>query len=132
MSRRYASNAAASHRLSYTIVWCPKYRRPVLTEPYAARLETILRETAESHGWRVLSLTIMPEQVHIHVETGPTYSITEIVNLLKGRSSRTLREEYPALKSRLPTLWTRSYFAATTGTTSQAEIERFVEAQKGI
>ena len=73
----------------------------------------------------------MPDHLHLFVEADPTLSVAEIVNRFKGRSSRVLRQEFPHLRSRLPTLWSRSYFAATTGQVSEATIRRYIEAQKG-
>jgi putative transposase len=69
--------------------------------------------------------------VHLFVEANPTLCVAEIVNRLKGRTSRVLREEFPSLRSRLPSLWSRSYFAATTGHVAQETIRRCIEAQKG-
>lgn len=60
-----------------------------------------------------------------------TLGVAEIVNRLTGKSSRILRDEFPALRSRLPTLWSRSYFAATVGSASEETIRRHIEHQKG-
>ena len=69
--------------------------------------------------------------MHLFVEANPTLCVAEIVNRLKGRTSRVLREEFPSLRSRLPSLWSRSYFAATTGHVARETIRRCIEAQKG-
>ena len=60
-------------------------------------------------------LEVMPDHVHLLVHCDPQFGIHRLVKLLKGRSSRLLRQEYPSLRSRLPTLWTNSYFCATVG-----------------
>jgi putative transposase len=65
------------------------------------------------------------------VASDPTRCVAEIVNRFKGRTSRILRQEFPKLRSRLPPLWSRSYFAATVGAVSEATIPRYIEAQKG-
>jgi putative transposase len=65
------------------------------------------------------------------VESDPTRCVAEIVNRLKGHSSRVLRQEFSTLRSRLPTLWSRSYFAASIGHVSAATIERYIAQQKG-
>lgn len=131
MADRYAKNAGAVFALKYHLVWCPKYRRPVLGPPVEARLDELLRKTAATHGMVVRALEIMPDHVHLFVEADPTLCVAEIVNRLKGRTSRMLRNEFPSLRSRLPTLWSRSYFAATHGAVSEATIRRYIEAQKG-
>ena len=129
---RYARNAGAVFRLNFHIVWCPKYRRPVLGDPVDARLKELLAEVAVEHGMTIHTLEIMPDYVHLFVEADPTLCVSEIVNRFKGRTSRVLRDEFPFLRSRLPTLWSRSYFAFTVGAVSKAAIQHYVAAQKGV
>jgi putative transposase len=128
---RYAKNAGAVFSLKFHLVWCPKYRRPVLTPPVGGRLKALLAEIADDHGMTLHAAEVMPDHVHLFVEADPTLCVAEIVNRFKGRTSRLLREEFPALRSRLPTLWSRSYFAASVGAVSEATIRRYVAAQKG-
>ena len=130
-STRYRKNAGAVFSLKYHIVWCPKYRRPVLSEQIAQRLEELLNLKAEELGCKILSKEIMPDHVHLFVESDPTRCIAEIVNQMKGYSSHTLREEFPGLKSRLPTLWSRSYYAGSVGHVSETAIRKYIENQKG-
>lgn len=130
-STRYRKNAGAVFSLKYHIVWCPKYRRPVLSEQIAQRLEELLNLKAEELGCKILSKEIMPDHVHLFVESDPTHCIAEIVNQMKGYSSHTLREEFPGLKSRLPRLWSRSYYAGTVGHVNEATIRKYIENQKG-
>ncbi len=131
MPNRYAKNAGAVYALKYHVVFCPKYRRPVLAPPVDARLKELFAEIAAEHGIVVRAMEVMPDHLHLFVEADPTLCVAEIVNRLKGRTSRVLREEFPSLRSRLPTLWSRSYFAATTGHVSGAAIRAYIEAQKG-
>lgn len=72
----------------------------------------------------------MPDQVHLLVEVDPQYGVHHLVKAIKGRSSRVLREDFPWLRTRLPTLWTNSYFVATVGGVSLSVIKRYVEQQK--
>ena len=129
---RYTKNAGAVFSLKHHLVWCPKYRRSVLTPPVDARLKELLAEVATERGMTIHAVEVMPDHVHLFVESDPTLCVAEIVNRFKGRSSRVLRQEFPSLRSRLPTLWGRSYFAATVGDVSEATIRRYIEAQKGI
>ena len=128
---KYAKNAGAVFSLKYHLVWCPKYRRQVLVAPVDARLKEVLAAVSESHGWTLHTLEVMPDHVHLFVEADPTACAAEIVNRLNGASSRILRDEFPSLKSRLPTLWSRSYFAGTVGSVSEAVIRRYIDSQKG-
>jgi putative transposase len=131
MSPRYATNAGAVFSLKYHIVWCPKYRRKVLVRPVDSRLKALLREKAAALAVTIHQMEVMPDHVHVFVEAGPTICVAEIVNGLKGFTSHALREEFPFLKSRLPTLWSRSYYAGTVGSVSEAVVRKYIEAQKG-
>ena len=122
---RYAKNAGAVFSLKYHIVWCPKYRRPVLTGDVEIRLKELLHDIAAELSMTVHALEIMPDHVHVFVEADPRWAVTEIVNRLKGRTSRMLRQEFSELRSRLPTLWSRSYFASTVGAVSEKTIQRY-------
>lgn len=114
------------------LVWCPKYRRPVLTGAIAQRLEALLREKATELEMTVHALEIMPDHVHLFIEFDPRWSIAEIVNRLKGSTSRILREEFSSLRSRLPTLWSRSYYAGTIGHVSERTVRAYIDAQRGV
>jgi putative transposase len=131
-AERYAKNAGAVFSLKFHLVWCPKYRRPVLTSPVNERLKALLGEVAHEHGMTLHATEVMPDHVHLFVEADPTLCVAEIVNRFKGRTSRLLRQEFPFLRSRLPSLWSRSYFAASVGAVSEATIRRYIEAQKGV
>jgi putative transposase len=131
MDARYRHNAGATYSLKYHIVWCPKYRRAVLVEEVALRLQTLLAEKSAELGIEIHALEVRPDHVHLLVETDPTRCVAEIVNRLKGDSSRILRDEFPSLRSRLPTLWSRSYYAGSVGHVSAATVERYIADQKG-
>jgi putative transposase len=115
----------------YHVVFCPKYRRKVLTQPIDERLKVILAEQIERWGQDLIELEVMPDHVHLLVGCDPRFGIHRLVKLLKSYSSHALREEFPALKRRLPSLWTNSYFAATTGGVTLETLKRYVESQKG-
>jgi putative transposase len=128
---RYAKNVGAVFSLKYHLVWCPKYRRPVLVRPVDARLKALLKDVAREHEMTIHAAEVMPDHVHLFVEADPTLCVAEIVNRFKGRTSRLLRQEFVQLRTRLPTLWSRSYFAGTVGAVSEATIRRYIAAQKG-
>lgn len=131
MSERYAKNACAVFSLKYHVVWCPKYRRPVLVKPIDTRLKALLRQKSAELGLTIHVMEVMPDHVHLFVEGTPTVCVAEIVNGLKGFTSHALREEFPILKSRLPTLWSRSYYAGSVGSVSEAVVRKYIEGQKG-
>jgi putative transposase len=130
MWTRYAKNAGAVFSLKYHLVWCPNYRMPVLPESVAARLSDVIHRVADELEATIHVHEIMPDRVHLFVESDPRWSVAEIVNRLKGTSSRILRAEFPHLKSRLPTLWSKSYYAGTIGSVSEETVRHYIENQK--
>lgn len=131
MWQRYVKNAGAVFSLKYHLVWCPKYRRPVLTGEVAARMRELIEQVAVELEATIHVQEIMPDHVHLFVESDPRWSVAEIVNRLKGVSSRALRSEFPHLRSRIPTLWSRSYYAGTVGSVSEETVRNYIESQKG-
>ena len=128
----YKSNRHVVYSSKYHAVWCPKYRRQVLVGPIAKRLERLLRSLCGEIYVDVLALEIMPDHVHLLVEVDPQFGIHRLVKRLKGNTSHTLRQEFPSLKSRLPTLWTHSYFVSTVGGAPLSVIKQYVENQKDV
>jgi len=104
----------------------------VLLEGIAERLKQIISEVSSEHQAEVLSLEIMPDHVHLLVECDPQFGIHRLVRLIKGRSSRLLRQQFPLLKRRLPTLWTNSYFVSTVGGAPLSVIKQYIENQKHV
>ena len=128
----YKSNRNVYYSCKYHVVWCPKYRRKVLVEAVAERLATIIREVCQEHQAEIVSLEIMPDHVHMLVEVDPQFGIHRLVKLMKGRSSRLLRQAFPALKTRMPTLWTNSYFVSTVGGAPLSVMKQYIEHQKHV
>lgn len=125
----YCRTAGAVHSLGLHLVWCPKYRRPVLVGSVAVRLKELLRQKATERNWSIEALEVMPDHVHLLVRTGPDASPALVAHQCKGFTSRMLRSEFPHLRSRLPTLWSKSYFAASVGRVSEATIRRYIAEQ---
>lgn len=124
------SNHNVVYHCTYHVVWCPKYRRPVLAGPVATRLEELIRDVCQERDAPIRSMEIMPDHVHLLVTVDPQYGVHRLVKQIKGRSSRLLRQEFPSLRSRLPTLWTNSYFVATVGGATLEVVKRYVETQQ--
>lgn len=77
-------------------------------------------------------MEVMPDHVHLLVECDPQFGIHRLVKAIKGRSSRLLRQEFPQLRRRIPTLWTNSYFVSTVGGAPLAVVKRYIENQKNV
>lgn len=128
----YKSNRNVVYSCKYHVVWCPKYRRKVLTGEIEKRLKELILETANGINADVIEMDIMPDHVHLLVEVAPQYGINKAVRHIKGVSSHILRSEFPSLKSRLPTLWTNSYFVSTVGGAPMSAIKQYIENQKNV
>ena len=128
------SNNNVVYSCKYHVVWCPKYRRSVLVNGVDVRLKELIKETCEQLNVEVeiIEMEIMPDHVHLLMEVDPQYGIHKAVKQIKGCSSRTLRQEFPWLKSRLPSLWTNSYFVSTVGGAPLAVIKQYIENQKSV
>jgi putative transposase len=126
------SNNNVVYSCKYHVVFCPKYRRPVLVNGVDTRLREITVQLATEFQVELLEMEVMPEHVHLLVEVDPQFGIHRLVKNLKGHSSRLLRQEFPHLKSRLPTLWTNSYFVSTVGGAPLAVIKQYIENQKNV
>jgi putative transposase len=124
------TNTNIAFDCTYHVVWCPKYRRPVLVGRLDVRLKEVLRETCAGVGAEVLEVEVMPDPVHLLVSVDPQFGITRLVRSMKGRSSRILREEFPDVKRRMRTLWTNSCYIGTVGGASLETVRAYVENQK--
>lgn len=124
------TNSNIAFQCAYHVVWCPKYRRKVIGGRMEVRLKEIIAEVITEKGAWLVEMETMPDHVHLLVEVDPQFGVHKLVKAIKGRSSRVLREEFPWLKSKLPSLWTNSYFVATVGGAPLSVIKRYVETQK--
>ena len=116
--------------MHYHLVWCPKYRRPVLTGAVAARLKELVAEKAAAMEVQIEALDVMPDHVHLFLGAPPTDAPQHLANQFKGYTSRVLRQEFPHLRSRLPTLWSRSYYIGSAGHVSEETIKQYIASQQ--
>lgn len=114
----------------FHVVWCPKYRRKVLRGEIEERLIVLIKEAIEKNKSELIALEIMPDHVHLLVGVDPQFGIHRLVKNIKGRTSKYLREEFPKLKTQMPSLWTNSYFVSTVGGAPLETIKHYIEAQK--
>jgi putative transposase len=126
----YKSNRNVVFSSKYHIIWCPKYRRAVLSSGVDVRLKEIILETAKEIKADVIELEVMPDHIHLLVEVDPQFGVNQLVKLLKGRSSYLLGKEFPFLKSGMPCLWTNSCFVSTVGGAPLEVIRKYVEQRK--
>ena len=114
------------------MIFCPKYRRPVLTEEISTKLKELLHNKEREYGYQIIECEIMPEHVHLLLDVDPRVGVHQIVTKIKGYTSRELRCLFPHLKKRLPTLWTRSKFISTVGSVTLEMVQQYIAQQKGV
>ena len=94
-------------------------------------MKELVFEKAKQLNMEIIALEVQPDHVHLFIQASPTIAPNSIIGQIKGYTSRILRKEFKQIKSRLPTLWTRSYFVSTHGHISDRLIKKYIEEQKG-
>lgn len=128
----YHTDHSIVYSCQYHVIFCPKYRRAVLEDAVARRLKEMIFEKQAEYGYAVMSMEIMSEHVHLLLDVDPRVGVNNVVAKIKGYTSHELREEYPWLKKRLPTLWTRSKFISTVGAVTLDTVQRYIADQRGV
>lgn len=131
MENKYKRDESRIYLVIYHLVWTPKRRKPVLVGAIGRDCKGLIEKKCSEKGWDILELAVQPDHVHLFVSVWPTTSAAEVVKACKGITSHELGLKYPVLK-RMPSLWTRSYFAATAGNASAETIQAYITAQKGF
>jgi putative transposase len=129
-SIHYKSNNNVVYPANTT--WCGVRSTVVLVNGMGVRLKELLQSVFTESRADLFQLEVVPDHVHLLVEVDPQYSIHRLVRAIKGWSSWILRQEYPWLRSRLPTLWTNAYFVSTIGGAPLEVITQYIELQKRV
>lgn len=127
----YWSGAHSRHKLMYHLVWLPKYRKRILKEPIAGRLRELFYECAEINEWEIKELNIKVDHIHMLIQIKPSVSVSHVVQMFKGGSSKVIRIEFPGLKEFLwgTSFWNDGYFAETVGHSNQDKIAEYIKNQ---
>jgi putative transposase len=121
----------SAYHIAYHFVWLPKFGRPVLRGGIPKRLVAMLYAKTEELGGEILTVTVQPDPIHLVGSFPPTLAPYQIRYRLKGFTAHELRQDFPGLKSRLPSVWTRAYSVGTAGNVSAATIQKYLEGQTG-
>ena len=131
VSKRWKRSNKSVYNVGYHLIWCPKYRRNVLIHPIDEDLKSLLIKKSKEINVDIEQMEILPDHIHLFVKSDPTSAPHWIIQQFKGYTSRILRDKYPNLKSKLPSLWTRSYYCESVGHISEETVKRYIEEQKG-
>jgi len=129
--QNYRKGAHTLYDLKYHIVWVTKYRKPILTVRRAIRTRDLIREIAMSKNVQIIKGHVSKDHIHLFLSVPPSLSISNIVQLLKGKTSRKLLQEDKTLSKTNwgQHLWARGYFATTSGVVTDETIMNYIENQ---
>lgn len=130
--KQYKNIKYLVYSCQYHVIFCPKYRRKVLTGDIEKRLKELILEKQEEYGYEVIDMEVMPDHVHLLLDVNPMIGVVTVVSKIKGYTSKQLREEFPSLKKRIPTLWTHSRFISTVGAVTLEVVKKYIEEQKYV
>ena len=127
----YWTGSHTKHRHMYHIVWIPKYRKRILKDDLADRLDVLLRECAAINQWQIHELNIQTDHVHMLVQLKPNISVSKAVQFFKGGSSKIIRDEFPELREFLwgDSFWADGYFSETVGQVNMDVIREYIQNQ---
>ena len=125
------STTNATYDIQYHFVWIPKYRKRILSDNIKVRLEQLIQECSEVNSFEILELSIQLDHVHLFLSAKPRFSPSEIMRLIKGGSSRKIREEFPELEEFLwgDSFWADGYFVSTHSNLTEEIIREYIKQQ---
>lgn len=132
MDRKFKSNNNVVYSCKYHVIWCPKYRRKVLVGEVEKRLKELIKQLATEMKVDIIEMETDRDHIHLLIEVDPQFGVHKAVKRFKGVTSRVLRQEFKELTTRLPSLWTNSYFVATVGGAPLSVIKQYIEDQKNF
>lgn len=127
---KFKTNKNIVYNCQYHVIWCVKCRRKVLMDAVEIRLKEILHEVTTEVHCEIEEMETDKDHIHLLISCDPQFGIHQVIKCMKGRSSKVLREEFPFLKSRIPSLWTNSYFVATLGRAPLRVIKQYIKDQQ--
>lgn len=130
MENKYRTTQTTVSLINYHFVFCPRYRRKIFNIPNVEeRFKHIVKYVCEKMEIEIIAMECDKDHTHMFLNCLPTLSPADIMQKIKGVTSRVLRDEFPELM-KMPSLWTRSYFVSTAGNVSSETIKKYVENQK--
>ena len=128
----YRKTSHSIYDIKYHIAWITKYRYPVLKSKIAERCRDLIREIAKSVDAEIITGSISSDHIHIFVSVPPNISASQLVQYIKGKSSRRLQQEFPELGKRYwgQHLWARGFFCASSGNVTDEMWKEYIENQK--
>ena len=107
----------AVYEATYHLVWCPKYRKRILSGEIRKRVKELFLEIASQFDLDIQECEIAEDHVHLLISFPPRYSVSKVVAILKSISGSKILKEYSNVRKRLWAghLWEQGYFFRTVG-----------------
>jgi len=127
----YRKSSHTVYDSKYHIVWATKYRKPVLRADIGQRARDLMREICRANDVEIIRGDVGKDHVHIFVSVPPHISVSNLVQSLKGKTSRKLMMEYKSLSKTFwgRHIWARGYFVASSGNVTDEVVMRYIEMQ---
>ncbi len=131
--RHYRLGAHTKSDLKVHVIWIPKYRKSVLRGAVALRVRDLIRQIAAQHELEIISGKVARDHVHVFLSYRPTQNVSQLMQWLKGTSSRVLLQEFPHLRKEFwgRHLWARGYLAVSSGNITDEMIQEYIAEQEG-
>lgn len=130
MENKYRTTNTTVSLINYHFIFCPRYRRKIFNIPNMEnRFKTLVKEKCKELNIEIIAIECDKDHTHMFLNCLPTQSPSDIMQNIKGYTSKILRKEFKEL-SKMPSLWTRSYFVSTSGNVCSETIKQYVENQK--
>lgn len=129
-TKTYKSTETLVYSCQYHVIWTTKYRRKLLTSQIEQDLKSLVLEKQGVWEYTVIEMEIMPDHVHLLIDINPQIGINVTIGKIKGYTSNVLRKKYKELRTKVPTLWTRSKFISSVGSVSLEVVKKYIEEQK--
>ena len=127
---KYKTKKGIVYKNLFHVIWTVKYKKELLTGKIEERLKEIIYEVCQEKETELKAIEVMPDYVHVFIDVDPRQPLHLLIKAFKGRTSNKLRKEFKILTTRVPSLWTRSYFCCTVGHISEEVIQKYIEEQK--
>ena len=131
-SKKYEFSNHLVYSCQYHVIFCPKYRKPILKDDVERRFKELAYEVADKYEFEIIEMETMPDHVHMIISCNPRFGIMECVTKIKMTTASVLRSEFKKLTSTMPNLWTRSAFISTVGSVSLDVVKKYIENQKDV
>jgi putative transposase len=128
----YREGAHTIYDIKYHLVWVTKYRYQVLRGEIAVRMRDVIRQVCMAKEIKIIKGHVSTDHIHLFVSVPPRLSVSQLVQYIKGKSSRQMQQDYPELRKRYwgQHIWARGYFCASSGTVTDEMIKAYIEQQK--